>query len=390
MVERDANSAMGVDTGVDLRAHLKTDRRWVIKIGSAMVTGNGAGLDLSAIDRWAEQIAAMRAEGREVVIVTSGAVAEGMARLGWPERPSALPELQAAAAVGQMGLVQAYADVLLRHGIHTAQILLTHDDLSNRQRYLNARSTLRTLLDLGVVPVVNENDTVATDEIRFGDNDTLAALVANLVEADVLVILTDQLGLFDADPRKNPSARLLTEVTAGDPVLETMASPEGGRLGRGGMYTKVMAAKRAAQSGAATVVASGATPHVLLQLAAGTSGVGTVFQPAQTRLAARKQWLAGQLRARGTVRVDTGAAAALRQGGRSLLPIGVLEVSGEFTRGDLVRIVDEAGMDLGRGLINYGSTHAKRLCRQPSNAIAELLGFAEEDELIHRDNLILL
>lgn len=383
MVERD-------DAKVDLRAHLKTDRRWVIKIGSAMVTGNGAGLDLTAIDRWAEQIAAMRAEGREVVIVTSGAVAEGMARLGWQDRPSALPELQAAAAVGQMGLVQAYADVLLRHGIHTAQILLTHEDLSNRQRYLNARSTLRVLLDLGVVPVVNENDTVATDEIRFGDNDTLAALVANLVEADVLVILTDQLGLFEADPRKNPSARLLTEVTAGDPALEAMASPEGGRLGRGGMYTKVMAAKRAAQSGAATVVASGATPQVLLQLASGTSGVGTVFQPAQNRLAARKQWLAGQLRARGTVRVDTGAAAALRQGGRSLLPIGVIEVSGEFTRGDLVRIVDETGKDLGRGLVNYGSTHAKRLCRQPSSAIAELLGFAEEDELIHRDNLILL
>jgi glutamate 5-kinase len=378
------------DARVDLRAHLKTDRRWVIKIGSAMVTGNGAGLDLTAIDRWAEQIAAMRAEGREVVIVTSGAVAEGMARLGWHDRPSALPELQAAAAVGQMGLVQAYADVLLRHGIHTAQILLTHEDLSNRQRYLNARSTLRVLLDLGVVPVVNENDTVATDEIRFGDNDTLAALVANLVEADVLVILTDQLGLFDADPRKNPSARLLTEVTAGDPALETMASPEGGRLGRGGMYTKVMAAKRAAQSGAATVVASGATPSVLLQLAAGTPNVGTVFQPAQNRLAARKQWLAGQLRVRGTVRVDTGAAAALRQGGRSLLPIGVIEVSGEFTRGDLVRIVDETGKDFGRGLVNYSAEQAKKLCRQPSSAIAELLGFAEEDVLIHRDNLILL
>ncbi|HQT42928.1 MAG TPA: glutamate 5-kinase, partial [Halothiobacillus sp.] len=347
-------------------------------------------LDLAAIDHWAGQIAALRAQGREIVIVTSGAVAEGMARLGWKDRPAALPELQAAAAVGQMGLVQAYADVLLRHGIHTAQILLTHDDLSDRQRYLNARSTLRVLLDLGVVPVVNENDTVATDEIRFGDNDTLAALVTNLVEADVLVILTDQLGLFDADPRKNLAARLLTEVTAGDPALESMASAEGGKLGRGGMYTKVIAAKRAAQSGAVTVVASGATPQVLLQLAAGKPDIGTVFQPAQNRLAARKQWLAGQLRARGTLHVDFGAAAALRQGGCSLLPIGVTQVEGEFTRGDLVRIVDASGQDFARGLTNYSTEHARKLCRQPSNAIAALLGFVEEDELVHRDNLVLL
>ncbi|HUX82529.1 MAG TPA: glutamate 5-kinase [Halothiobacillus sp.] len=372
------------------RAHLCTDRRWVIKIGSAMVTGNGAGLDMAAIDRWAQQIAALRAAGREVVIVTSGAVAEGMARLGWRDRPTALPQLQAAAAVGQMGLVQAYADVLRRYDIHTAQILLTHEDLSDRQRYLNARSTLRVLLGLGVVPVVNENDTVATDEIRFGDNDTLAALVANLVEADVLVILTDQLGLFDADPRRNPAAKLLTEVVAGDQALESMASPEGGRLGRGGMYTKVMAAKRAAQSGAATIVASGATPEVLVRLAAGEPGVGTLFQPAQTRLVARKQWLAGQLRAQGDVQIDSGAAAALRQGGRSLLPIGVTRVDGHFARGDLIRILDETGRDFARGLTNYSADQARKLCRQPSNAIADILGFVEEDELVHRDNLVIL
>ncbi|WP_407645334.1 glutamate 5-kinase [Halothiobacillus diazotrophicus] len=372
------------------RAHLSTDRRWVVKIGSAMVTGNGAGLDMAAIDRWAQQIAALRAAGREVVIVTSGAVAEGMARLGWQDRPTALPQLQAAAAVGQMGLVQAYADVLRRYDIHTAQILLTHEDLSDRERYLNARSTLRVLLGLGVVPVVNENDTVATDEIRFGDNDTLAALVANLVEADVLVILTDQLGLFDADPRRNPTAKLLTEVVAGDPALESMASPEGGRLGRGGMYTKVMAAKRAAQSGAATIVASGAEPEVLVRLASAEPGVGTLFQPAQTRLAARKQWLAGQLRAQGEVQVDAGAAAALRQGGRSLLPIGVIRVDGKFDRGDLVRIIDETGRDFARGLVNYSADQARKLCRQPSSAIADVLGFAEEDELIHRDNLVIL
>ncbi|WP_322627882.1 glutamate 5-kinase [Halothiobacillus sp.] len=372
------------------RAHLSTDRRWVIKIGSAMVTGNGAGLDMAAIDRWAQQIAALRAAGREVVIVTSGAVAEGMARLGWCDRPTALPQLQAAAAVGQMGLVQAYADVLRRYDIHTAQILLTHEDLSDRQRYLNARSTLRVLLGLGVVPVVNENDTVATDEIRFGDNDTLAALVANLVEADVLVILTDQLGLFDADPRHNPDAKLLTEVVAGDPALESMASPEGGRLGRGGMYTKVMAAKRAAQSGAATIVASGATPEVLVRLAAGEPGVGTLFHPAQTPLVARKQWLAGQLRAQGDVQIDAGAAAALRRGGRSLLPIGMTGVDGHFARGDLIRILDETGRDFARGLTNYSADQARKLCRQPSGAIAEILGFVEEDELVHRDNLVIL
>ena len=371
------------------RARLKTHRRWVVKIGSAMVTGGGRGLDRMAIDAWARQIAALRAEGRELVIVTSGAVAEGMARLGWSDRPTALPQLQAAAAVGQMGLVQAYADVLRGHDIHSAQILLTHEDLSDRVRYLNARGTLRALLSHGVIPVVNENDTVATDEIRFGDNDTLAALVANLIEADVLVILTDQPGLYDADPRKHPDARLLPEVVAGSAELETMASPEGGRLGRGGMYTKVLAAKRAARSGAATVVASGAEPDVLWRLAQGDE-IGTLFKPAQSRLAARKQWLAGQLRVCGRITVDEGARRALSQGGRSLLPIGVTAVDGHFERGDLVSIVEADGREFARGLANYDAIQAARLCGQPSSAIADLLGFAEEDELVHCDNLVLL
>jgi glutamate 5-kinase len=371
------------------RAGLRTHRRWVVKIGSAMVTGGGRGLDRAAIDAWARQIAALRAEGRELVIVTSGAVAEGMARLGWTDRPTALPQLQAAAAVGQMGLVQAYADVLRDHDIHSAQILLTHEDLSDRARYLNARGTLRALLDHGVIPVVNENDTVATDEIRFGDNDTLAALVANLIEADVLVILTDQHGLFDSDPRKNPDARMLPEVVAGSAALESMASPEGGRLGRGGMYTKVMAAKRAARSGAATVVASGAEPEVLWRIAQGDE-IGTLFKPVQSRLASRKQWLAGQLRVCGTIRVDAGAARALRQGAASLLPIGVTSVSGPFRRGDLVSVVDADGTEFARGLTNYALADATRLCGKPSSAIPDILGYAEEDELIHRDNLILL
>ncbi|MFP4154908.1 MAG: glutamate 5-kinase, partial [Halothiobacillaceae bacterium] len=305
-------------------------RRWVVKIGSAMVTAAGRGLDRAAIDGWVRQIAALRGDDREVLIVTSGSVAEGMARLGWSRRPEDLPHLQAAAAVGQMGLVQAYESVLKEHGIHSAQILLTHEDLSDRQRYLNARSTLRTLLSMGVIPVVNENDTVATEEIRFGDNDTLAALIANLVEADLLVILTDQEGLYDADPRKEPAARLLSEVQAGDPALERMASPEGGVLGRGGMYTKVKAAERAGRSGAATLVASGGQPGVLTRLAAGEA-LGTLFVPERSRLAARKQWLAGQLKVAGTVVVDEGAVRALTERGRSLLPVGVRAVQGNFT-----------------------------------------------------------
>ncbi len=372
-----------------MRDEVRGYQRWVVKIGSAMVTGDGRGLDREAIAAWARQLAELRREGREILIVTSGAVAEGMARLGWDERPESLPKLQAAAAVGQMGLVEAYAEGLARFDTHSAQILLTHDDLVDRERYLNARSTLRTLLDLGVVPVVNENDTVATDEIRFGDNDTLAALVANLVEADMLVILTDQPGLFEADPRKQPDAKLLAEVTAGDPALESMASPEGGRLGRGGMYTKVLAAKRAARSGAATIVAAGSEADVLCRLAAGEP-LGTHFRPATNRLAARKQWLAGQLRVRGQLRVDSGAARAVAEQGRSLLPVGVTAVSGQFARGELVSIVDADGQEFARGLVNYPSSDATRLVRCSSQTIAEAIGYREENELVHRDNLVLL
>ncbi|MFW5954754.1 MAG: glutamate 5-kinase [Guyparkeria sp.] len=372
-----------------MREQVRSHQRWVVKIGSAMVTGDGRGLDRAAIASWARQIGELRAEGREVVIVTSGAVAEGMARLGWTERPESLPKLQAAAAVGQMGLVEAYAEGLARHDAHSAQILLTHEDLVDRSRYLNARSTLRTLLDLGVVPVVNENDTVVTDEIRFGDNDTLAALVANLVEADVLVILTDQPGLFDADPRKNPAARLLDEVEAGDPALESMASPEGGRLGRGGMYTKVLAAKRAARSGAATIVTAGSEADVLSRLAAGES-LGTYFRPATNRLAARKQWLAGHLRVRGRLEVDAGAVRAVVEQGRSLLPAGVTGVSGEFARGELVSIAGPDGREFARGLVNYPSADAVRLVGRSSGEIAELIGYREENELVHRDNLVLI
>jgi len=364
-------------------------RRWVIKIGSAMVTNDGRGLDRAAIDRWAHEIAAIKESGAEVILVSSGAVAEGMVRLGWTERPTALPKLQAAAAVGQMGLVQAYADVLLQHRILSAQILLTHEDLSDRSRYLNARDTLRTLAELGVIAVVNENDTVATDEIRFGDNDTLAALVANLVEADGLIILTDQPGLFDADPRKNPSAQLLKSVRAGDPALEGMASSEGGRLGRGGMYTKVLAAKRAARSGAATVVASGREPQVLTRIVRGEA-VGTLFEPPENRMAARKQWLAGQLRVEGRLIVDDGAAKALLQGGRSLLPIGITQVEGQFARGELVSVVNSHGQEIARGLSNYRASDVMRIAGKPSHAILETLGYYESDAVIHCDNIVLV
>jgi glutamate 5-kinase len=371
------------------RARLSQTRRWVVKIGSAMVTRGGQGVDLEAIDRWAAQVQQLRASGKEVVIVTSGAVAEGMLRLGWKTRPTALHELQAAAAVGQMGLAQAYESVFQRHGVRTAQILLTHDDLSNRARYLNARSTLRTLLAHQVIPVVNENDTVATEEIRFGDNDTLAALVANLVEADVLVILTDQQGLYTADPRKHPEARLLHEVQASDPALAGMASAEGGALGRGGMATKVRAAQRAARSGAATLIAAGSEPEVLTRLAAGEV-LGTVFLPDQAPLLARKQWLASQLHVAGRVHVDAGAVKVLREQGKSLLPVGVTAVEGAFHRGDLVAVIGPEGQEVARGLVNYGADEARRIQGQPSHALPALLGYEDEPELIHRDNLVLI
>jgi glutamate 5-kinase len=370
---------------------LKTSecRRWVIKIGSALLTDNGRGLAAAAIDGWVEQIADLRKQGREMLLVSSGAVAEGMTRLGWARRPHALYELQAAAAVGQMGLVQAYESRFQRYGLHTAQVLLTHDDLADRQRYLNARSTLRTLLRLGVVPVVNENDTVATEEIRFGDNDTLAALVANLVEADLLVLLTDQPGMFDKDPRRDAQASLLAEARAGDAALESMAGDTGGVLGRGGMLTKVRAAARAARSGTLTVIASGKEDKVLQRLASGEA-LGTRLLPSTAPLAARKQWLAGRLQVRGHLTLDDGAVAVLRAAGRSLLPVGVTRVDGDFDRGDLVVCYAPGGEEIARGLVNYSAAESRRIIRQPSHRIEEILGYVDEPELIHRDNLVLM
>ena len=371
------------------RELLGKSRRWIVKIGSALLTNDGRGLDTDAIGAWVEQIAVLRQNGIEVLLVSSGAVAEGMCRLGWTNRPSALYELQAAAAVGQMGLVQAYESRFQRFGLHTAQVLLTHDDLSNRQRYLNARSTLRALLKMGVIPVVNENDTVAYEEIRLGDNDTLAAMVANLVEANLLVILTDQQGMYDSDPRQDANAKLLCEVRAGDPQLEKMAGGSGGALGRGGMLTKVRAAARAANSGTATIVASGRLPGVLQRITEGDN-IGTLFTPGQGMVAARKQWLASQLQVRGTLLLDEGAVRVLRESGRSLLAVGVTEVQGEFSRGELVRCLGPDGQEVARGLVNYSATEARRIQGQPSDKIEALLGYVDEPELIHRDNLVLL
>jgi len=371
------------------REQLGKSQRWIVKIGSALLTNDGRGLDVEAIGDWVAQIAELRQRGVEVLLVSSGAVAEGMCRLGWRSRPHALYELQAAAAVGQMGLVQAYESRFQQFGLHTAQVLLTHDDLSNRQRYLNARSTLRALLKLGVIPVVNENDTVAYEEIRLGDNDTLAAMVANLVEANLLVILTDQQGMYERDPRQDPVALLLTEVRAGDPELEKMAGGGGGLLGRGGMLTKVRAAARAARSGTATLVVSGRLPEVLQRIARGDS-VGTLFRPGQGVVAARKQWLASQLQVRGTLVLDEGAVRVLRESGRSLLPVGVTEVRGEFGRGELVSCVAPNGQEIARGLVNYDSEESRHIQRQPSDRIEALLGYVDEPELIHRDNLVLL
>jgi glutamate 5-kinase len=368
---------------------LKAARRIVVKVGSSLVTDEGRGLDREALARWAGQIAGLRALGKQVVWVSSGAIAEGMQRLGWRSRPQHVHELQAAAAVGQMGLVQAYEQAFAAHGLRSAQVLLTHSDLADRVRYLNARSTLFTLLDLAVVPVINENDTVVTDEIKFGDNDTLGALVTNLVDAEVLVILTDQSGLYSADPRRDPAATLVARASAGDPWLEQIAGGAGSGIARGGMITKVLAAKRAARSGAATLIASGREPDVLLRLAAGER-IGTELLSATPVLTARKQWLADHLQLKGRVVVDDGAARALRGGGRSLLPIGVMQVEGDFARGDVIACVDGSGREVARGLVNYPAHEARQIARRPSSEIASVLGFMEEPELIHRDNLVVL
>jgi len=366
---------------------IATARRLVIKVGSALVTNNGEGLDLNAIGEWARQIAELRSAGRQIVLVSSGAIACGMQRLGWSKRPHAVNELQAAAAVGQMGLAQVYESAFALHGLHTAQILLTHDDLADRKRYLNARSTLTTLLRLGVVPIINENDTVVTDEIKFGDNDTLGALVANLIEADCLIILTDQAGLFTADPRKDPQATLITEARAGDLALEAMAGGAGTSYGRGGMITKIIAAKRAARSGAHTVIASGREREIMQRLANGEP-VGTLLTAETQPLTARKQWLADHLQLNGKLVLDAGAIKALQEG-KSLLPIGVLEVQGDFERGAAVACLSSAGLEVARGLANYGSGEARRIARHPSQDIEGILGYVEEPEIIHRDNLIL-
>ncbi len=364
-------------------------RRLVVKVGSSLVTNEGQGLDHAALARWAEQIAELKRRKKEVVLVSSGAVAEGMQRLGWKRRPNALHELQAAAAVGQMGLVEAYESCFRKHDLHTAQILLTHEDLADRKRYLNARSTLRTLLDLGVIPVINENDTVATDEIRFGDNDTLAALVTNLIEADALVILTDQPGLYTKDPRRHADAELVREARAGDASLEKMAGGVGSHIGSGGMLTKVLAARRAARSGAATIIASGREANVLVRLASGEA-IGTQLNAETLTLAARKQWMADHLQVRGKLKLDDGAVRALRTEGKSLLPIGVFEAAGEFERGEVVSCLDPLGHEIARGLVNYNSIETRKILKSPSHEIEARLGYIDEPELIHRDNLVLL
>jgi len=375
-----------MQTGVSALASAK---RIVVKVGSSLVTDDGKGLDHAALARWAEQIAQLVESGRQVVLVSSGAIAEGMQRLGWSKRPKALHELQAAAAVGQMGLVQAYESIFRQHGLHAAQVLLTHEDLADRTRYLNARTTLLSLLGLRVVPVVNENDTVSTDEIRLGDNDTLGALVTNLIEADCLVILTDQKGLYTADPRKNPDAQFVHEARAGDPELERMAGGAGSDVGTGGMLTKILAAKRAARSGAHTLIAWGREENVLIRLAAGEL-IGTQLIAEKAALAARKQWMADHLQLRGRLVLDEGAAKALAGSGKSLLPVGVKSVQGEFARGEVVACVDEQGNELARGLVNYSAAEARRIAGRPSAEIESLLGYVDEPELIHRDNLVRL
>jgi glutamate 5-kinase len=367
---------------------LKEAKRLVVKVGSSLVTNDGRGLDENAIGEWCRQIAHLMRDGREIIMVSSGAIAEGMKRLGWTVRPKAVQELQAAAAVGQMGLAQMYETKLRLNALASAQVLLTHADLADRERYLNARSTLLTLLKLGVVPVINENDTVVNDEIKFGDNDTLGALVANLVEADALVILTDQKGLYTADPRKNPEAQFVHHAMAGDSALEAMAGGAGSSLGRGGMITKILAAKRAAGSGASTVIAWGREPDALMRLSQGEA-IGTLLVAPTQKTQARKQWMADHLQLRGAVTVDDGAVVKLRDEGKSLLPIGMLQVEGDFSRGDVIAVKDHTGQEIARGLANYASAEARLLCRKPSSEFEKLLGYAAEAEMLHRDNLVL-
>ena len=367
---------------------LRKAKRVVIKVGSSLVTNEGRGLDEAAIGEWCRQMAHLVRQDCEVIMVSSGAIAEGMKRLGWTQRPHAINELQAAAAVGQMGLAQMYETKLRENGLGSAQVLLTHADLADRERYLNARSTLLTLIGLGVVPVINENDTVVNDEIKFGDNDTLGALVANLVEADALIILTDQPGLFSADPRKDPAAQLVEQARAGDPALEAMAGGAGSSIGRGGMITKILAAKRAAGSGASTVVAWGREPDVLIRLKNGES-IGTLLVAPTQKTRARKQWIADHLQMRGAVWVDAGAASKVREEGKSLLPIGMFQVDGDFSRGDVIAVRDKQGVEIARGLANYASAEARLMCRKPSSEIEALLGYVAEPEMLHRDNMVL-
>ena len=380
---------MSEDDSQKLRSRVATSRRWVVKIGSALLTNDGRGLDQEAIAGWVEQIVRLRQQGIEVVLVSSGSVAEGMARLGWKLRPKAIHDLQAAAAVGQMGLVQTWEQSFKVHNVHSAQVLVTHDDLSDRKRYLNARSTLLALISHGVVPVVNENDTVVTDEIRFGDNDTLGALVTNLVEADLLVILTDQEGMFDADPRQNPAAKLVSCARASDPALISMAGGSGGNLGRGGMATKLKAAQLAARSGADSIIVGGRLPEVLSRIQQAES-VGTLLTADESPMAARKQWLAGHLQMKGVLTLDAGAAKVLREKGVSLLPVGVRDVTGSFSRGEMVSCVGPDNQRVALGLVNYSADEARRIMGKSSDAIASILGYVDEKELIHRDNMVVL
>ena len=378
---------MSDDNSQNVRRQVAASRRWVVKIGSALLTNDGQGLDQLAIAGWVQQIVQLRQRGIEVVLVSSGSVAEGMARLGWKQRPKAIHDLQAAAAVGQMGLVQTWEQSFKAHDVHSAQVLVTHDDLSDRKRYLNARSTLLALISHRVVPVVNENDTVVTDEIRFGDNDTLGALVTNLVEADLLVILTDQNGMFDADPRTNPSARLISHARASDPALVGVAGGSAGSLGRGGMATKLRAAQLAARSGAASIIVGGRLPAVLSRIQQ-AEAVGTLLTADESPMAARKQWLAGHLQMRGVLALDAGAAKVLREKGVSLLPVGVRDVTGNFSRGEMVSCVGPDNQRVACGLVNYSAEEARRIMGKSSDAIASILGYVDEKELIHRDNMV--
>jgi len=364
-------------------------KRWVIKIGSSLVTKSSTGLNIKNIKDWAGQINELIDQNINVIIVSSGAIAEGMNRLNLVKRPSSSSRLQALAATGQMGLIQAYEVAFKKYNILTAQMLLTHEDLSNRARYLNAKNTLNNLMQYNIIPIINENDTVSTDEIKFGDNDTLASLVANLSGAEKLIILTDQDGLYTNDPRKVKDSKLIKSISVLDKKLNKYAGPSNNILGRGGMITKISAAKKAAKSNTQTIIANGIKKNILINILNNQDYIGTTIYNKNLAINSKKQWIANSLKIKGKIIVDAGAKKVIKQSGKSLLPVGIKSISGEFKKGDLLAICSSNNIEIATGLTNYGSNELAKIIGMSTARIKKEFGIIDSEVVIHRDNMIL-